>query len=55
MNNLFDHTDKLVKFNRNVSQQLEIKQILNPFTQTFIDKEQAEKLEIISHGYYRNR
>lgn len=55
MNYLFDHAEKLVKFHRDVSQQLHVKQILNPFNQTFIDESQAEELGILVNGYYRNR
>ena len=55
MNNLFDNTEKLVKFNRSLSQQLQIKYVLNPYTQTFIDIQLANKLGILSNGFYRNR
>ncbi|CAF4726970.1 unnamed protein product, partial [Rotaria sp. Silwood2] len=55
MNNLFDDTDKLVKLNRNKSKELEIKNVLNPFTRMFIDEQLAKDLGIIFNGYYRNR
>ncbi|CAF3296018.1 unnamed protein product [Rotaria sp. Silwood2] len=47
MNNLFDDTDKLVKLNRNKSKELEIKNVLNPFTRMFIDEQLAKDLGII--------
>jgi len=55
MNNLFDNTEKLVKFNRSLSQQLQIKHVLNPYTQSFIDVQLANTLGILFNGYYRNR
>lgn len=55
MNSLFDQTDKLIKFNRSVSQQLQIKHVLNPYTQSFIDVQLANTLGILGNGYYRNR
>jgi hypothetical protein len=55
MNNLFDNTEKLIKFNRSLSQQLQIKRVLNPYTQSFIDVKNANKLGILYNGYYRNR
>lgn len=55
MNNLFDNTEKLVKFNRSLSQQLQIKHVLNPYTQSFIDVQLANTLGILYNGYYRNR
>ncbi len=55
MNNLFDNTEKLVKFNRSLSQKLQIKHVLNPYTQSFIDVELANTLGILYNGYYRNR
>ena len=55
MNNLFDNTEKLVKFNRSLSQQLQIKQVLNPYTQSFVDVQVANTLGILFNGYYRNR
>ncbi|CAF1329396.1 unnamed protein product [Rotaria magnacalcarata] len=54
MNNLFDNAEKIIKFNRIVSQQLQIKNVLNPYTQTFIDAQLANTLGILSNGYYRN-
>ncbi|CAF1343600.1 unnamed protein product [Rotaria sordida] len=54
MNNLFDNTDKLVKWNRNISKELQIKNVLNPFTRMFIDEQLAKDLGIIFNGYYRN-
>ena len=55
MKNLFDNTDKLVRFQRHVSQQLQIKTVLNPFTQEFVDESLAKHLGILFDGYYRNR
>lgn len=55
MNYLFDHTEKLVKFNRSLSQQLQIKHVLNPYTQSFVDVQVANTLGILFNGYYRNR
>ncbi|CAF0806650.1 unnamed protein product [Rotaria sordida] len=55
MNNLFDDAEKLVKFNRSLSQQLQIKNVLNPYTQLFINVQLANRLKILSNGYYRNR
>ncbi|CAF1259813.1 unnamed protein product [Rotaria sp. Silwood1] len=54
MNNLFDDTDKFVKINRNKSKELQIKNVLNPFTRMFIDEQLAKDLGIIFNGYYRN-
>ena len=54
MNNLFDNTEKIIKFNRIVSQRLQIKNVFNPYTQTFIDVQLANTLGILSNGYYRN-
>ena len=54
MNNLFDNTEKLIKFNRNISDEVKVKNVLNPFNQTFIDEPRAKELGIISNGYYRN-
>jgi hypothetical protein len=55
MNNLFDNTEKLVKFNRSLSQQLHIKHVFNPYTRSFIDVKLANRLGILCNGYYRNR
>jgi hypothetical protein len=55
MNHLFDNTEKLVKFNRSLSQQLQIKHVLNPYTKSHIDVELANTLGILYNGYYRNR
>jgi len=55
MNNLFDNTEKLVKFNRSLSQQLQIKHVLNPYTRSFINVQLANTLGILHNGYYRNR
>lgn len=55
MNHLFDNTEKLVKFNRSLSQQFQIKHVLNPYTQSFIDPSLAHTLGILYNGYYRNR
>ncbi len=55
MNNLFDNTEKFVKFIQNISEELQIKNVLNPFNQMFIDEQRAKELGIISNGYYRNR
>jgi hypothetical protein len=55
MNNLFDNTEKLVKFNRSLSQQLQIKHVLNPYTRSFINVQLANSLGILHNGYYRNR
>ena len=55
MNHLFDNTEKLVKFNRSLSQQFQIKHVLNPYTQSFIDASLANTLGILYNGYYRNR
>ncbi|CAF0800374.1 unnamed protein product [Adineta steineri] len=54
MNKLFDNTEKIVKFNRSLSQQLQIKYVLNPYTQSFIDVQHAIKLGILHNGHYRN-
>lgn len=54
MNNLFDNTEKIVKYNRNISDELQIKNVLNPFNQMFINEQHAKELGIISNGYYRN-
>jgi hypothetical protein len=55
MTNLFDNTEKCVKFIQNVSEELQIKNVLNPFNQVFIEEQRAKELGIISNGYYRNR
>jgi hypothetical protein len=55
MNNLFDRADKRVKFHQDIRQQLQIKRVLNPFTQTLIDEPLAHRLGILFNGYYRNR
>ncbi|CAF2130160.1 unnamed protein product [Rotaria magnacalcarata] len=54
MSSLFDKTEKFVKFNQNQSKEAQIKNVLNPFTRTFIDEQLAKDLGIISNGYYRN-
>ena len=54
MKTIFDHTDKLVKYNRNISKELQIKRVLNPFNRMFIDEQDAKDLGIIFNGYYRN-
>jgi hypothetical protein len=55
MNVLFDHADKVLKFQRNLSERLHIREVLNPFTETFIDERTAEELGIVRNGYYCNR
>lgn len=55
MKNLFDNADQLVRFQRHVSQQLQIKTVLDPFTQQFVDESMAKNLGILFDGYYRNR
>lgn len=55
MNDLFENAEKLVKFHRNVSERLEIKEILNPKTQKFISREEAEAFGIIQNGHCQNR
>lgn len=55
MNHLFDNTEKVVKFNRSLSQQFQIKHVLNPYTQSYIDASLANTLGILYNGYYRNR
>ncbi|UJR09043.1 hypothetical protein I4U23_013292 [Adineta vaga] len=54
MNNLFDNTEKFVKYNRKKFEELQIKNVLNPSNQTFINEQQAKDLGIIFNGYYRN-
>ena len=55
MNYLFDDTEKFIKYHRNVSERLEIREVLHPSCQTFIARGDAERLGIISNGHYRNR
>ncbi|CAF0772961.1 unnamed protein product [Adineta steineri] len=54
MNNLFDNTEKSIKINNNKLEELQIKNVLNPFNQEFIDEQYAKELGIIVNGYYRN-
>ncbi|CAF3818467.1 unnamed protein product [Adineta steineri] len=54
MNNLFDNTEKSIKINNNKLEELQIKNVLNPFNQEFIDEHYAKELGIIVNGYYRN-
>ncbi|CAF0877753.1 unnamed protein product [Adineta steineri] len=54
MNNLFDNTEKSIKINNNKLEELQIKNVLNPFNQEFINEQYAKELGIIVNGYYRN-
>lgn len=55
MHHLFDQTDKSVKILSSDAGELRIKQVLNPFDQTFVDEARAKELGIIFNGYYRNK
>ena len=54
MNNLFDNTDKFVKWNRKQGNAPQIQSVLNPANRAFISEQQARDLGIIFNGYYRN-
>ncbi|CAF4467565.1 unnamed protein product [Didymodactylos carnosus] len=52
---IFENAEKVLKLNRSISQHLQVRLVLNPFTKKFIDSELAVTLGILYNGYYRNQ